>query len=235
MINQLEQNTRYDLQLNTDQILLAMGADPTVIGNRKPAILGAAHEALIIGLPLIKPAVSQSLHTVDHVAHHSLVLRNGKRIISSLVSQELKNSHSVAAVVCSIGSGIELASRQRAGQDPMISMALDALGSAAVEQLSMEVCRQYEKEAAARSEYASQPISPGLEGWSVQEGQPIIFDLLDAATAGVELISSMVMVPVKSASFMIGFSNTPFQTGQPCDYCNMRENCRYRGNHIHAI
>ena len=113
-------------------------------------------------------------------------------------------------------------------------MALDALGSAAVEQLIMEVCRRYELEAEIRSDFVSQPIGPGLEGWSVQEGQPLIFKLVDATRAGIYLSDSMLMDPIKSASFILGVSGTPFQTGSTCEYCNLKETCRYKGNHEHA-
>jgi hypothetical protein len=110
-------------------------------------------------------------------------------------------------------------------------MALDALGSAAVEQLTMEICRNFEEKLSSETTYISQPIGPGLEGWTVSDGQPQIFGLVDAERAGIQLSESKMMRPIKSASFVLGISNSPFRAGSTCDFCNLRETCRYKGNH----
>lgn len=222
------------LHLSTDQILQAMGSDPAKIKTRKPSIYHAACHALDTGQPLIKPAIAQKTYSVERVVHNSIFLDRNQKITSPLISKELKNAHSLTVFVCSIGSEIELFSRQVADEDPILSMALDALGSTAVEQLIMEICREFEAEASARSDFVSQPFGPGLEGWSAVDGQPVIFQLVDASPAGVHLSPSMLMEPVKSASFILGFSKSPFKAGSTCEYCSLRETCRYRGNHIDA-
>lgn len=222
------------LQLSTDQILRAMGADPSIIQTRKPSIYTAACRALETGQPLIKPAFAYKTYSVDRVVHNSIILHGHQKITSPLISKELKNAQRLTVFVCSIGDEIELLSRQTTEEDPMLSMALDALGSTAVEQLIIEICWGFEAEASSRSEFVSQPFGPGLEGWSVLDGQPAIFQLVNASSAGVQLSPSMLMEPVKSASFILGFSKTPFRAGSTCEYCSLRETCRYRGNHIDA-
>jgi hypothetical protein len=225
---------KWVLPITEDQIIRAHGADPEIILTRKPGIYKIAAQALALGMPLVKPVVISRPYPIKHIVHNGIILDDEIRISSSLVASVLKNAHTIIPFVCSIGNGLEKLARQTSSEDLVLAMALDALGSAAVEQLIMEVCRRYELEASERSEFVSQPIGPGLEGWSVQEGQPLIFKLVDAGSAGIYLSESMLMDPIKSASFILGVSGKPFETGSTCEYCNLKETCRYKGNHEHA-
>lgn len=225
---------KWVLPITADQIIRAQGADPEIIRTRKPGIYTIAAKALTLGMPLVKPVVVSKSYPVKHVVHNAIILEDEIRISSSLVSNVLKNAHTIIPFVCSIGKDLEKLASQTSSEDPVLSMALDALGSAAVEQLIMEVCRRYENETTVRSEFVSQPIGPGLEGWSVQEGQPLIFKLVDAVSAGIYLSDSMLMDPIKSASFILGVSGTAFESGSICEYCSLKETCRYKGNHEHA-
>jgi hypothetical protein len=225
---------KWVLPITEEQIIRAQGADPDIIRTRKPGIYKTASQALALGMKLVKPVVVSHPYSVKQIVHNAIILEEEIRIPSLLVANVLKNAHTIMPFVCSIGNDIEKLARQTSSADPVLAMALDALGSAAVEQLIMEVCRRYELEASERSEFVSQPIGPGLEGWSIQEGQPLIFKLVDAASAGIYLSDSMLMDPIKSASFILGVSGTPFETGSTCEYCNLKETCRYKGNHEHA-
>jgi hypothetical protein len=227
-------NKKWDLHITEEQIIRAQGADPEIIRTRKPGIYKIASQALAMGMSLVKPVVVSHSYAVKHIVHNAIILKDEIRIPISLVANVLKNAHTIIPFVSSIGNDLEKLARQISSEDPVLSMALDALGSAAVEQLIMEVCQRYELEAAIRSEFVSQPIGPGLEGWSVQEGQPLIFKLVDAASSGIYLSDSLLMDPIKSASFILGISGTPFETGSTCEYCNLKETCRYKGNHEHA-
>jgi hypothetical protein len=225
---------KWVLPMTKEQIIRAQGADPGIIRTRKPGIYKIASQALALGMSLVKPVVVSQTYTVKHIVHNTIILEGETRIPSSLVSNVMKNAHTIIPFVCTIGNDLEKFARLTSSTDPVLAMALDALGSAAVEQLIMEVCRRYELEASERSEYVSQPIGPGLEGWSIKEGQPLIFKLVDAASAGVYLSDSILMDPIKSASFILGVSGTPFETGSTCEYCSLQETCRYNGNHEHA-
>ena len=71
-------------------------------------------------------------------------------------------------------------------------------------------------------------LSPGLEGWPVDVGQPQIFALFDADPAGVTLTPSCQMLPRKSTSALLGLGRRMAAQGHPCDYCGIRETCRHR-------
>ena len=223
----------WQLTLTTDHILQAQGADPFVIQSRRPALLESATDALKTGLPLLKPALAFESFTVERVFHNYIQLGGGKSIRSPLIASELKNAHTVNICVCTIGPELENHAREMMNEDPVLSLALDALCSAAVEQLISEVCQYFEKQCAA-SCFISQPLGPGMEGWTVAEGQPVIFQLVDTDSIGVRLTDSGLMLPVKSASFLMGVSDTPFKNGNLCDFCNLKEICKYRGNLHHS-
>jgi len=72
------------------------------------------------------------------------------------------------------------------------------------------------------------PLSPGMIGWPVEESQHQIFALLDASRVGVVLTESSVMIPVKSISMVLGLGHDVSSDSRICDYCTMRETCRYR-------
>jgi hypothetical protein len=112
--------------------------------------------------------------------------------------------------------------------DPLNGLALSGVGSAAVEALTAAVCHHFEERAAIKGLGSTIPINPGLEGWSLQEGQKQIFGLLDSEVKGIRLLPSGMMTPRKSLSFVIGLGPDVSISGSPCDYCDMRDSCRFR-------
>jgi hypothetical protein len=69
-------------------------------------------------------------------------------------------------------------------------------------------------------------------GWPVENGQRQIFQLVDAASAGIRLTEGYMMVPKKSTSMVIGIEPDVEHAGESCDYCSRAATCRYREEHI---
>ena len=166
-------NRNWQLQITEEHILRAEGADPALIQQRKPALYAAASRALELGMPLVLPVLASRAYQVISIQHQAIMLEDHISLRSPLLTDHFKNAQTLVFCVCTIGEELEKAARNYSATDPVFSMALDALGSAAVELLTMEVCRSFEIQMA--SPYISQPIGPGLEGWSVMDGQPQIF------------------------------------------------------------
>lgn len=219
----------WKLNLTEDHILRAQGIDPAVVRQRRPAVLEIATRALNEGLQLLEPQLAYREYIPERVTHNAIHL-NGRRLSGSLVTGELKNSRAVIVCVCTAGDHLGNYARSVFDTDPALYLALDALGSAAVEVLIAESCLFFENNHPA-GKNVSRPIGPGMQDWTVQEGQPEIFSLVDAGSIGVSLGASMLMEPLKSASFVIGISDTPFQAGSVCDFCTLQDTCKYRGNH----
>ena len=169
---------------------------------------------------------------VTEFRHERLRLGEAGHLSGPLVAEHLHAAQSVTVVVCSIGPALEEAASECFSEDPALSVALDALGSAAVDLLGTAVCQRVDLRAEAAGLRTTVPLSPGLVGWPVAAGQRQIFALLDTAAAGVTLTEGSMMVPKKSTSMVIGIGRDVEHAGESCDYCSMAETCRYREEHI---
>jgi hypothetical protein len=49
----------------------------------------------------------------------------------------------------------------------------------------------------------------------------------------VTLNDSFLMIPRKSISMVLGIGSIPFTAGRPCDFCGLRETCRYQNREAH--
>jgi hypothetical protein len=108
-------------------------------------------------------------------------------------------------------------------------MFLDDLGSWAVDQVRQQLCRQVEAAATAQGLHASASLSPGESEWSVRD-QAVIFSVLDTHPIGVTLNDSLVMLPLKSLSLVVGIGPGPLgvEGASNCDFCTIRERCQNR-------
>lgn len=218
----------WKLEITTDDVLRGQGVDPQIIRLRRPRLVDAAALALEVGLPLVTPQVAYTTFPVSAVRHERLVLEGGAVLSGSLVASQLAAADTVTAVVCTIGPALENLSLRVAASDPLHSLALYGVGSAAAEALSNAVCCYFGEQAELLGLHTTIPLNPGMQGWPVEQGQPEIFALVDAAAAGVTLLSSYMMFPQKSLSFVVGMGSRVNSTGRLCDFCAQRENCRYK-------
>ncbi len=219
-----------DVQLNidADMVLRGQGADPAVIRARKPRLVEIAERAVQEGAALIEPAVVYRFAPIEAMRHERLILADGTPLSGSLIAQHLSPARYVALSVCTVGAAIDDRIAALMPRDPAYALALDGYGSAAAEALGTELCARLEKDAARLGHCTSVPLSPGMVGWPVDVGQPQIFSNLDAEAIGVTLNDSAQMIPRKSTSLVLGFAPTPFDAGTPCDFCALRNTCRYQ-------
>ncbi len=223
--------TDWSLNLDIDLILRGQGVDPAQARQRFTPLLQVAEEALQLGRSLIFPAALIHNLPVEAYHHERLVLVNGKSLSGQAIARFLAPAQEVAAVVCTIGDQMELLISEAMKSEPVLGMALDGLANGAVENLGTEVCRYYEREAVQRGWQCSLPISPGMDGWPLVDAQKQLFSLVDTSLIGVELTDSAVMLPLKSASMILGLGAEITVQGGPCDFCNLKETCRYRQTH----
>jgi hypothetical protein len=172
--------------------------------------------------------VIQEQFSVESVRHDRLRLRNGASLEGQGIAQHLAPATEIVVVVCTIGPALDERSSAVMGQDVVRGLALYGVGSAAVEALGNAVCRRVDAEVAERDMRTTIPLSPGMIGWSVEEGQPQIFQLVDGDRIGVALNPGGVMTPLKSLSMVIGLGRNVADQGRTCDYCAMNETCRHR-------
>jgi len=195
-----------------------------------PALKRIAEALLPEVEALIAPAVVYDLFPTQEVRHDRITLADGRRLRGPDAARLLAPAKEVAVGVVTIGPALEArASRYFAEDEPAHGYLLDCLGTAAVTNLVQQTCAHLEGLAAARGWPLGFPLSPGDAGWPITE-QRVLFDLLPAQTIGVRLTDSCVMIPKKSVSFVVGLGPGILTAaeGSQCDYCSLRETCRYR-------
>lgn len=220
----------WTLQLSADDILRGQGADPAVIRARRPRLVDLAERALEAGRGLLQPRVAFSRLKVTGLRHERLTLDGGV-LQGPLIAQHLAAAEDVAVMVCTVGDRLEAEVAQAMDEDPSYALAMDGVGSAAVEALAAAACRQFEAEAAAAGLKVSLPLSPGMIGWPVPEGQAQIFALVDAGEAGVHLTEGGMMVPRKSLSLVLGEGAGLEAAGSACAFCSLQATCRYQDHY----
>ncbi|MEW6568697.1 MAG: hypothetical protein AB1449_11145 [Chloroflexota bacterium] len=219
------------LELDVDQVLRGQGADPAVVRSRSPAVVRAAEQALADGVPFLAPAVAYERWSVRRMRHERLELDGGAELSGRLIAQHLHGAKEIAALVCTIGNDLEALIAEMLAEDPVRGLALDGLGSVAVESLAALASNQFQADAASRGWRTSLPLSPGMVGWPVEQGQPQVFALLDASSIGVHLTPGGMMVPRKSITLVLGFGPGVRAEGRACDFCSLRETCRYQDHY----
>ncbi len=220
-----------DLDINVDSVLRGQGADPDIIRSRSPRLIDTAEKAIEKSLQLIEPKILVEELEVLSYQHEILELEKGKKLTGPLVTGHLVGARSVIGAVCTVGSKIDQYASEVMEEDIVLGLAIDGVGSAAVEALANAVCRQIELDAAEKNYQTTIPLSPGMIGWDVEVGQPLIFDIMDPAKIGVQLTPYYLMVPRKSLSMLIGVGPGINSGERICDYCAMRETCRYQELH----
>jgi len=157
------------------------------------------------------------------------------RAVHATCAEGLPGSQSVPAgvphalAVCTIGTRLEERARRLIEEgDAARAMILDAIGSAAVEEVADRVNGELCDRHLAAGRQPGLRRSPGYGKWPVSE-QPLIFAVLQPLETGVELNDSCVMTPGKSISFVMPLDGGEHVRGPRgrCARCGMRD-CEYR-------
>lgn len=217
-----------DLNINVDAVLRGQGADPEIIRSRSPRLIDIAEKALSKSKKLIEPQVLVKDLEVTGYQHEVLKIEEGHQLSGPLVTDHLVGARIITTVVCTVGSKIDQYASEVMEDDIVLGLAIDGVGSAAVEALANAICRKIELDAEAKEFQTTIPLSPGMIGWSVEQGQPLIFNLVDPSSIGVELTPYYLMVPRKSLSMIIGVGPGINSGECICNYCAMRATCRYQ-------
>lgn len=223
-----------DLKLDVDAVLRGQGADPAVVRQRNPKLVEIASLALESTLALLEPKVTARRFKVLSVRHNRLELDEGFSLKGEWITNQLAGAEYLVAIICTVGPVISNTVSQTIPEDVVLGLAIDGVGSAGVEALAQMICSQVEDQAVLEGRQTTVPFSPGMIEWPVEQGQPQIFELLASENLGVRLTSSMVMIPSKSLSMLVGVGRNISAKGVTCDYCAMKGTCKYRDLGGHA-
>jgi len=228
-------STDFDLTIEDALIRqrLGKGAERVLKSPRNMAIVEAAKKELA---ELARPAAAWATFNIAGFEHDKVVLENGTRIGGGSVVKVICGATELVAGVCTIGPGMERKAKEyMTAGEAFHGIVLDLLASWAAgvvrEQLALQLQFDHYK---ARGWHASIPLGPGESAWPIA-GQQAIFDLLEdeVAAIGVRLEPTMLMVPIKSVSFVMGAGQRPLgqESGSPCEHCELKDTCTHRKKH----
>jgi hypothetical protein len=102
---------------------------------------------------------------VQEVRHERLISAGGY-LSGKLIAHHLAQARQVHVLLCSIGDSLERYAAEVWSSSAVYSLALDGVGSAAVEALANAACRRLEDWAVEQSWKSSIPLSPGMVDYS---------------------------------------------------------------------
>ena len=145
------------------------------------------------------------------------VIIEGKSIIN-----HLKSCDKVICMAITVGENIEKeVTRKFQKGEYTFSILLDAAATAAVEQAADAMEKAIEQNPLIRGYSMRWRFSPGYGDWSLSQ-QTDLFRLSNAETIGIRLSSSMMMIPRKSITAIIGLINNKTKENKEKNHC---ENC----------
>ena len=129
---------------------------------------------------------------------------------SDSLRKHLAGCHAAYLLCTTIGAAFDALQRRTSATSPADAFVLQAIGAAAIEEWTDEAEREIRHELKNGETLVSR-YSPGYGDWPL-EAQRRLFELLDAPrTVGVSLTDSLLMVPSKSVSAIIGVKTEVLQ------------------------
>ncbi|HEX77744.1 MAG TPA: hypothetical protein G4O03_04950 [Dehalococcoidia bacterium] len=181
------------------------------------------------GYRLVQPRASYDEMAARLTGAGAVALENGIILNIGKVAREWRGLERVGFGLATIGPALE----ERIGHlfargDYAAAVMLDSVGSAAVSDLVGQIDAMACRRAEERKMAAGLRLEPGVAGWSLTD-QTVLFTMLPAQELGVRLNEQCLMIPRKSASFMIGMGKelSPPKGRRPCRYCRL-VNCPFR-------
>lgn len=223
-----------DFDLEPDDALfkkrLGKRADRVLKSQRNLGIYETAKQELVA---LAEPKAAWQAFPIQSFLHDKVLLKNGVSIGGGPVVKVICGATELAVGVCTIGPAMETKAKEYSTNGEMFhALVLDLMASWAAgavrDQLVMQLQLDHYK---TMGYHASIPLGPGESEWSTKD-QRVIFDLLGdkPAEIGMHLEPSMLMIPIKSTSFIMGVGPNELgqESGSSCEYCQMKDTCEHR-------
>ena len=128
--------TTPEIMIDEDAVLRGQGADPQILRQRNSRLLEVSRRALEEGLAFLEPRVLYQKLKVEAVQHERVVLENGKKLSGSLIINHLGPAEYVVLLLCTVGHRADEYISAVMNDDVLFGLALDGVGSAAVEALA---------------------------------------------------------------------------------------------------
>jgi len=218
-----------DIKLNIDreEVLRYQGYSKKRVKKSNQNILRITEEEINRGYNLFKPQGIYSLIKITCLTSKGRINLEDELVFrfSKSVNNQLEGASHLLVGVVTIGDFLEkkVSELFSQGEYPRV-LALDAVGTVAVEDFSREVRKLARQEVKEQGFKTSRHFSPGYGGWEVSQ-QEIIFKSIPADNIGVRLTKGYMMLPQKSLSWIIGAGKEMIIFSEEDNNCG---NCQFK-------
>lgn len=155
------------------------------------------------------------------------VLGSNIVLLGNDIRQHLSGCGRAIILCATLSAGIDRLIRLSQKEDIALALAVDALASAAIEQVCEKIGRKLENEFADC--FITWRYGVGYGDFPIGQ-QPDILTLLDAPKKiGVNVTASNMLTPGKSVTVVMGISDKKIeQQKKSCSHCVLQGKCRFR-------
>ena len=146
------------------------------------------------------------------------------------IARHLQHSREVFFLCATLGLSVDQLLRQRMLTAPEEAVILDACATAAIEEVADHAQQEIQELCEKEGKGITWRFSPGYGDFPL-ESQKWILPFLDAPRKiGLTVTDSLLMVPGKSVTAVLGVTEVPAptETKDLCQRCPNRESCAYR-------
>jgi len=221
------------LKIEEEEVLRYQGCHNNKLKKVNKTIMKITREEIERGYNLFEPQGIYSPIKIKQISFSDgrVDLKNGFSLnFSNSIINLLEGTNCLVLGVVTIGSTLEnkVSELFSQGEYPR-AIALDAVGTVAVEALSKYVRNLICQEVKDRNLQITRHFSPGYNDWDISQ-QKDIFKIIPADKIGVSLTESCMILPRKSLSWIIGIGKDIgmlLKEKDACKICKLK-NCQYR-------
>lgn len=158
----------------------------------------------------------------------SVFLGDDTELKSSMLARNLKGCKEAVLLAATIGPACDRLAKRASLKSSALMSCYQAAGAAAIEAYVDFVNDKLNEEAKSKGLFPRPRFSPGY-GDLALENQKTWFSLLNITrNTGITLTDSLLMLPTKSVTAIIGLSDKDTSCiRQGCEECNMSDTCEY--------
>ncbi len=152
----------------------------------------------------------------------------GIRTVSRSLSRNLKDCEQVALFAATLGTGADHLIRRYERLQMSRAVVMQAASAAMIEEYCDQVCEAFRAEQEKAGWYTRPRFSPGYGDFPLSCQTALLGALEAGKRIGIKLTDSLLMMPSKSVSAVIGLSRKPHRCDvKGCEACQ-KTDCAYR-------
>jgi hypothetical protein len=210
------------LSISSQQVMRNLGYE--IDSEPPPRVASIVDEYIDHANELIDPLYSYVIREVEWTRGNISFVQGQVIFKSRVIARLLEQSRQVAILVLTIGNRLEDMVRHLVEEGLVFqATVLDAVGSAAVEELADSIQDRIADLAGLQGMCISRRFSPGYCDWHIGQ-QRMVFQAMGDDHAGVRLTGKCLMLPQKSVSGIIGMGPCgTVDSYNPCPTCDQHD------------